>query len=220
MSSSEEEVFSRDCTLSPRTDSVHSRRGDIATTQFGQKQLDGLSLRQGLPWWMIFLLASVTNYLAPALEIVLIHDELIPSAGKWRTRSFWAKCEPVVQVLFTLGFTASTLFYVWASMHSYRFLESYIGLGFYLPKVILLALYVAGKIVILYGKNHMIFTSELPLTNLTGMISLYYSANDWSTELGISWVIAMTVADDIFIGCILYERRRTKSLLQKADYHK
>ena len=40
MSSSEEEVFSRARTLSPRTDGVHSRRGDIATTQFGQKQLE------------------------------------------------------------------------------------------------------------------------------------------------------------------------------------
>ena len=98
------------------------------------------------------------------------------------------------------GFTASTLFYVWASMHSYRFLESNIGHGFYIPKVILLALYVAGKIGILYRKNHMIFTSELPLANLTGMIYLYYSANDWSNELGISWAIAITVAVVIFTG--------------------
>ena len=49
MGSSEDEVFSRTSTLSPRTDGVHSRCGDIATIQFGQKQLEDFHFAEAYP---------------------------------------------------------------------------------------------------------------------------------------------------------------------------
>lgn len=61
--------------------------------------------------------------------------------------------------------------------------------------------------------------AELPFANLTGMIALYYTANSWN-KIGMYSAIVITIMDLSFIVCILYERRKTKLELKKADYLK
>ncbi len=177
--------------------------------------------------WVILLLTSVTLYLLPLHEIVAIHDQLIgPSNSRsgmaLQKSKLWINVlEPLVQIAFNFGFTSCTIFYVWASMHSYRFLSgTNIGVGFYLTKIIPLCLYVIIKLVVWYAfSNNKIYMAELPLANLTGMLALYYTANSWN-KVGMWSAIVITIMDILFIGCILYERRRTKFELKKVDYLK
>lgn len=67
--------------------------------------------------------------------------------------------------------------------------------------------------------NHVVISAELPFANLTGMISLYYTANSVN-RTGMWSAILITAFDIIFTVCIILERRRTKFSLKKADYIK
>ncbi len=170
--------------------------------------------------WTMILLASITIYMVPLHDIVAIHDQLVGKVDMfWQKTKWWSILEPIAQVMFTTGFTCSTVFYVWACMHSYRFLESRIGFRFYFPKVFTLAIYVVGKVLILYKASPAVYSAELPFANLTGMLSLYYTADQFNT-VGMWSAICITTMDLFFVARIVYERRKTKLLLKKADYIK
>ena len=170
--------------------------------------------------WTMILLTSITIYMVPIHDVIAIHDYLVGANSKfWGKTKWFAVLDPIANVMFTSGFTCSTIFYVWASTHSYRFLESRIGFRFYFPKIVTLAVYVVGKVVILYTANPSVWSAELPFANLTGMLSIYYTANRVDV-VGMWSAICITTMDLFFLLSIVYERRKTKLLLKKADYVK
>ncbi len=170
--------------------------------------------------WTVVLLATTTLYFFPAKEFVFLHDLIVhgdPSAPKWQRSAFFKKLLPALTVIRVAGFSGCTIFYVWANVHSYRFLESKIGIRFYLPKIITLALYVAAKVLAIF--RYRIYSAELPMANLSGMLSLCYTADLWKTHT-VMFGSIISGADLFFIICGIYEMRRTKMVLKKADYLK
>lgn len=87
--------------------------------------------------WVILLLVSISFYLLPLHEIIAIHDQLVPNKGfMWQKANWWKNfLEPIVQIAFNFGFSTCTIFYVWASMHSFRFLSANLNARFYYTKV-------------------------------------------------------------------------------------
>lgn len=173
--------------------------------------------------WVVFLLFFITLYSIPVLEVRVIHDHLLPSSlvsGRlWSRSKWWKVMIAITQVALTAGFSGCTIFYVWANVHSYRFLETRAGLHFYLFKLLPLLIYVIGKVTISCLEDHRILPAALPLANLSGMISLYYTANHWEAR-GVWAAVLISVMDVFFIGCILYDQSRTKLVLKNADYQK
>ncbi|KAI0567372.1 Lipase domain protein [Gracilaria domingensis] len=171
-------------------------------------------------YWVVFLLLAMVLYLNPIFAMTKINDLLIHRNEPWKRWSnhHWFQwVQTISRVLRSSGFAGSTIFYVWASMHSYRILESDINIMFYLPKIIVLAIYVAAKIVVLF--THNIESSELIFVSFFGMISVYSTAQRWYTP-GVIFASLLFVFE-LGIGiCVFVEYVKTKRKLKKADYLK
>lgn len=170
--------------------------------------------------WIIFLLLSMVFYLNPFRSIVKIHDVMLYQLQpwrQWRSNDWCGIALKLCDVLQMSGFTATTVFYVWASIHSYRMLDTKITYMFYVPKVVILALYVASKIVVNLSYN--IIPSELCFTNFIAMLSIYSTAQLWYPP-GV-WFASLTFAFEvILVSYIFWEYRCTRRVLQNSDYLK
>lgn len=168
--------------------------------------------------WVVLLLTSVVIYLNPFPASKKIHDNLLYPDEDWRQWAFqeWSKKLSIVSNVFKVSaFTSSTIFYVWANIHSYRYLENRISWTFYLPKVVILAIYVASKIVVTF--SYKIYPAEMLFASFIGMLSVYTAANMWPTE-GVLYA-SLTFAFEVgLVGHIFREYRKTKTVLKSADY--
>lgn len=168
--------------------------------------------------WTVVLLVSISCYLLPVRELILLHDlieEGSDTAVIWKKTAWYSVLKPVLEVIQRSGFAAATIFYVWSTLHSYRKLEKKITPLFYVPKIVALCIYVAAKVAVVF--KYEIYSAELPLSNLPGMLSLYYTADKWDTA-GVIYGCLISLADLFFLGICFYEMRRTKAVLKKADY--
>lgn len=167
--------------------------------------------------WVIFLLIAIVLYLNPFPALVKIHDVLIQDEIWLQWGSFkW--CQDLLvacNVMRVSGFTASTVFYVWASIHSYRILESNISWRFYLPKIVVLGIYVASKIVVTY--SYKVYPSEMLFATFVGMLSVYTAADKWLLS-GVVYSTLTFVFEIGLAGYIFREYRKTKEVLKNADY--
>lgn len=168
--------------------------------------------------WVALLLACITIYFNPFPAIKHIHDKLIYGEKRWLQWGIKKWCQDLSQVSSALkvsAFTASTVFYVWATIHSYRLLESPITWRFYIPKMAVLVLYITSKIVVTF--SYKIYPAELFYANLVGMISLYLSANRWYLP-GVLYASFTFVFEIALTAYIYKEYKKTKEVLKNADY--
>lgn len=172
--------------------------------------------------WVLALLVSLTIYLIPWTDAYKIHDQLsnpdIPDDDKWSYQSWFSPMNTVFLLLRQSTFTFSTVFYIWASVHSYRLLESDIGFMFYLPKVVVLGVYVAVKVMVWFQFD--IQPAEMMYASFFGMISTYSAAKRWNLVAGILYGVLSLIFELILGGYILLEVWKTKDVLKKADYLK
>lgn len=169
-------------------------------------------------YWTVFLLTAMVLYLNPFPSIQKLHDVLLfpnDATRIWEGRKWCNILLRMSNITKISAFTATTIFYIWANMHSYRILESNITLMFYLPKVIVLAVYVASKIVVSFSYN--IFASELMFATFIGMLSVYSAADMWYLP-GIIYASITFVFDLGLAGYILFQYFKTKKVLKNADY--
>ncbi|GAB0489992.1 hypothetical protein MMPV_001219 [Pyropia vietnamensis] len=164
--------------------------------------------------WVLMLTAAVAVYTNPYEVIVRLLQlrGVDVSVYGWYT--------PVTQVyavVQTSAFTMSTLFYVWASVHSYRILNGRIRWTFYVPKLVVLAAYVGAKAFIhLYFD---VYLSELPFASLVAMLFVYSETGMWP-RAGVIAVSLITVAEVALVGWILRSILVTKAVLKATDYMK
>lgn len=170
--------------------------------------------------WIICLLFSMVLYLNPFRAVVKIHDVLLYQMQpwlQWRNHFWCAIALKVSDVLQISGFTSTTIFYLWATIHSYRMLETKITYLFYLPKLLVLAIYVVSKIVINVSYN--VVPSELTFATFIAMMSTYSTAQFWY-QPGVWYSSLSLVFELILISYIIWEYRCTRRVLQNSDYLK
>jgi triacylglycerol lipase len=169
--------------------------------------------------WVIGLLLSLAAYLIPWTDFYKIHDQLLTVNFQEYSKLQKAPWFDAVSTLFMLirqiSFTFTTVFYVWASVHSYRLLETDINVMFYLPKVITLVLYVACKVMVWF--EFKILAAEMMFTSFFGMVSTYGTAKRWLTP-GV-WYGCVSLLFELALGAYIFrEVLVTKDVLKKADY--
>lgn len=170
--------------------------------------------------WIIFLLFSMVLYLNPFRAIVKINDVLL-NPGKtwyqWQERDWCKIALKIAEALEIVGFTSSTVFHVWASIHSYRMLNTKITYMFYVPKILVLSIYVISKLVIRTSYN--VVPSELFFASFIAMVSTYNTAQIWYKP-GVWYASLSLVFEIILTVYIILEYRATRKVLQNADYLK
>ncbi|CDF36212.1 Lipase domain protein, putative [Chondrus crispus] len=168
--------------------------------------------------WVIFLLFSIVIYMNPFPAIKKIHDVLLHRNEvwlQWGQKQWCQNLLVVSNVMRVSGFTATTVFYIWASIHSYGILESKIDWRFYVPKVVVLLIYIASKIVVTF--EYKIYPAELFFATFVGMVSVYSAANTWPLP-GVVYATLTFVFEIILSAFICREYQKTKKVLKNADY--
>lgn len=170
--------------------------------------------------WVVFLLASIVVYLNPFPSIQKIHDNILYDTEIWRQWGNKGWCETllvVCSVLKVAAFTSSTIFYIWANIHSYRILDSNVSPMFYIPKLVTLTIYVVSKIVMTSAFK--VYPAEMPFASFIGMLSLYITAQKWKVPgviyASLSFVFELGLTLHIFM-----QYRTTKHVLKNSDYLK
>lgn len=171
--------------------------------------------------WVLALLICLSIYLIPWTSTIKIHDLLLnPDFNPdkmWGSEPWFNITNKIFLALRQTTFTASTAFYVWASVHSYRILESDIDFMFYLPKLVVLGVYVAVKVMVWF--EYRIQSAEMMFTSFFGMISTYGTAETWLTPGVVFGTFSMLF--ELALGAyILVDMCHTKEVLKNADYLK
>lgn len=164
--------------------------------------------------WVILLTVSAALYLNPYENVARIMAE----AGYQLREERWH--EPISRVYDSVreaSFSASTVFYVWATVHSYRIVNGRLGLTFYVPKVGLVLLYLFLKQMAFWKSN--IYMSEMPVASFVAMLYLYRTAKHWPLS-GVICVTGITIFELVLVGLIISEIRTTRQFLKAKDYVK
>lgn len=164
--------------------------------------------------WVILLTIAAAMYLSPYENIARI----MKGAGyNLREEPWYDHISRMYDSLRDASFTASTLFYVWATVHSYRILSGRLGWRFYLPKVMLVIFYMFLKQFAFWRFN--IYMSEMPIASVVAMLYLYGALKSWPLP-GVFCVIAVTVFELMLVTWIVYQISITRNFLKGKDYMK
>ena len=164
--------------------------------------------------WVLLLTAAVAVYTNPYEVVVrLLQTQGVEFVGQ----SWYSPVTQVYSVVQTSAFTLSTLFYVWASVHSYRILDGRIRWGFYVPKLAVLAVYVGAKAFV--HLHYKVYLSELPFASIVAMLFVYSETGQWPRE-GVISVSLITAYEVALIGWIMRSILVTKNVLKRTDYMK
>lgn len=171
--------------------------------------------------WIIFLLFTMLLYLNPFRAIVKINDVLLftghANDTKWSNENWCKLSLKISEILEITGFNLSTVFYVWATIHSYRLLNEKLTYMFYVPKLLVLGIYIVSKIVIQVSYN--VTPSEMFTQSFISMLSTYSTAQRWPRP-GLYYACISFVFELIVSLKILLEYRKTRKVLQNSDYLK
>lgn len=173
--------------------------------------------------WTVGLLIAVVLYEAPFTEVRTIHDFLwkgpLGQADALAEKGWFQTLLRVAQGFNIAGFTAATVFYFWASVHSYRLLETEkMGLSFYLPKLLVLGAYCAMKLCA--DIQFKVRLADLFFASFFGMLHLNRGSGRWDYLPSNAFGVASLVFELLIGGYILHEVQVTKDVLRKADYVK
>lgn len=116
-----------------------------------------------------------------------------------------------------ISFSALSLFYVWASAHSFRILEDKITRWFYVPKVLGVLGYVILRQILFLTVD--VYFAEMPLVSLLAMLRLYSETGRWDVAGTLS-TVAITLYEIGILFIILWEMYKTKRVLDESDYVK
>lgn len=174
--------------------------------------------------WAVVLLLSVAFYNSPVDPILKIHDYYawgrLPQSEMWSETNFWKILLQISDIVGRGSFAFATVFYFWASVHSYRLLETKnMGLAFYLPKIAVLAAYTTMKYVALYG-GYFVIMADIFFATFFSMLHLNATTGRWDYVVGYGFGIGSFLFELAISGYILYEVQVTKDVLKKADYIK
>lgn len=165
--------------------------------------------------WVIFLTISASLYMNPFENIVRLLEKIGINAQEQVAYRELALFYDSVK---DGAFSASTLFYVWASVHSYRKLDSSkLGKRFYIPKIGAVVLYVFLKIAAYWSSR--VYFAEMPFASMIGMIYLFSIMGEWN-RASVIWVCFITVYEILLISAIFNDIRVTKKYLRNKDYMK
>lgn len=164
--------------------------------------------------WVILLTMAASIYLNPYESVVRI---MISANYNLRQEKWYDPISRMYDSLRDASFTASTLFYVWASVHSYRVLTGRLGIKFYIPKVLLVIVYMLLKQFAFWRFD--IYMSEMPIASMVAMLHLYNSLNSWPVE-GVVYVTLVTCFELVLVTWIIREIRITRRFLKSKDYTK
>eukprot|EP00171_Calliarthron_tuberculosum_P019199 IDg19199t1 len=167
--------------------------------------------------WVLTLLLGNVFYMFPFFEAVDIYITL-EDPSKRLYRSEWFQIvEPLFMTLRHAGYSMRTLFYYWATVHSYRIVDEKPGYSFYVPKLLVLIIYNALKA--FFVLRFHVFTAEIRFATLVGMIRLYATSGVW-LQAGISAGVIFTIFELAILGASFYESRKTRLELRSLDYFK
>lgn len=164
--------------------------------------------------WVILLTIAAAMYLSPYENVARIMNE---AGYNLREERWYDPISRMYDSVRDASFTASTLFYVWATVHSYRILNGKLGLSFYLPKVCLVIVYVLLKQFAFWRFN--IYMSEMPIASSVAMLYLYATLNSWPLP-GVLCVLAVTIFELMLVSWIVYQIGITRNFLKGKDYMK
>jgi len=171
--------------------------------------------------WVILLLLALMMYINPFQALYKIHDLLInrdaQDPARWASQPWFDGVARGASVVRSIGLTSATVFYVWASAHSYRKLDGKLGFWFYAPKVLVVSLYIVLKVVIIYAFDCV--PAELLLGSFVGMLSLYSAAGWWPLRGMIGAALLSTYELALLVWLAL-QILQTKAVLKKSDYMK
>ncbi|KAK1863843.1 hypothetical protein I4F81_006397 [Pyropia yezoensis] len=163
--------------------------------------------------WVLMLYTTTLLYFNPVYEIATLlkgpvgstPEEILESVGPWGTE--WAFTSTV--------FVSYAYFYVWISVHSYRIMRGRLLLFFYAPKILVLTLFGALRVVIgVYGR---IYLGYLPFTSIVGTLMLVKHGVS-RQAYDFSLVILVTVFEAVLIGWLCYEVSLTRKALARTSY--
>lgn len=160
--------------------------------------------------WVMMLTFCMVVYTNPFQAISMLDNA-------WDILGSGAKDIYVYNTMFTIQNTAFTVafgFYVWCTVHSYRYLDKRPGILFYVPKVILLSLITAVRI---YGVKTDIMFSEMPFVSAIRLLIL---ALQWQQldPYNFYYTLAFTILEAILFIWIVVEVFKTRSYLKSVDY--
>lgn len=164
--------------------------------------------------WVILLTIAAAMYLNPHESAARIMSE----AGFNLSKERWY--DPIFRLYDSLrdaSFTASTVFYVWATVHSYRILSGKLRINFYVPKVSVVLLYILLKQIAFWRFS--IYMSEMPIASAVAMLHLYRTLGLWPLS-GVLCVAGVTLFEILLVSWIIYQIRVTRSFLEGKDYMK
>jgi len=174
--------------------------------------------------WAVMMLCTTAISYTPALSIQIMHDHYIADNDRSRAlnRFQWfialIRWSRAVNLFFS---SFGQLFYLWASAHSYSFLNVETDrpsrLRFYGPKLLLILSYGAFRLII-----RLVFRlspSKLPFVTFIAMIRNFYSLNHWPKKsvVAVSCYTMMEVMVCFAIGRRIYI---TSRVLKEAEYLK
>lgn len=162
--------------------------------------------------WVIMLTIAAALYMNPFENVVRLLEKIGINAQKAKAYRELALFYDSIK---DAAFSASTLFYIWASVHSYRILNGKLGAHFYLPKVSAVVLYVLLKLVAYWSSR--VYFSEMPFVSMIGLLYLFRIIGIWKLS-SVLWVSFITLYEFLLVGCIFYDIHLTRQFLSKNDY--
>lgn len=167
--------------------------------------------------WVFMLLLGNVIYMFPFFEIVDIYRQLDENANELYRAKWFKIVEPFFQTFRHAGYSMRTLFYYWATVHSYRIVDKKPGYWFYAPKLLVLIVYNVLKAA--FAFLFQVYTAEIRLATIAGMIRLYATSGVW-LRAGIWAGVVFTIFELIILGASFYESRKTRLKLRTLDYVK
>eukprot|EP00171_Calliarthron_tuberculosum_P002407 IDg2407t1 len=162
--------------------------------------------------WVIMLTIAAALYMNPFENIVRLLEKVEIKAQKALAYRELALFYDSIK---DASFSASTIFYIWASAHSYRILDGNLDARFYVPKVCAVVLYVMLKTAAYWSSR--VYFSEMPFVSFIGMVFLFRILRDWKRS-AVLWVSFVTMYEVILIAWILLDVQKTRRYLARRDY--
>ncbi|GAB0492302.1 hypothetical protein MMPV_003564 [Pyropia vietnamensis] len=163
--------------------------------------------------WVLMLYITTLLYVNPVYEVSYIIERSstltttnpLEMIGTWATE--WAFTSTV--------FVSYAYFYVWISVHSYRILRGRLRFFFYVPKILVLTLF--GALRVLVGVYARIYLGHLPFISFVTSLMLLKKGIA-RQAYDFSLVVLITIYEAGLIAWICYEVSLTRKELARTSY--
>ncbi|OSX68866.1 hypothetical protein BU14_2155s0002, partial [Porphyra umbilicalis] len=162
--------------------------------------------------WVLFLYLTTLLYINPFYEIVfLLRDASKPDEDPLGAVSGWASEWAFTSTVFV----AYSYFYVWVSVHSYRIMRGRLRWFFYAPKLLVLSLFVALRVLV--GVYANIYLGYLPFVSLVSALMLL-KGELIRRIADLALVLLITAYELGLVLWLAYEVSLTRKALASTSY--